>query len=128
MDLQGLLELETAVWEALVDGDAEADAQLLTEDFLGVYPNGFAGRDDHAGQLAGGPTVQRFAVSDARLVVVSDTAVLLVYRATYERPARREGEQPVEESMYVSSLWCERDGTWRNVFSQDTPATGASVG
>jgi hypothetical protein len=26
------------------------------------------------------------------------------------------------QSMYVSSLWCRRDGAWLNVFSQDTPA------
>ena len=36
MDLDGLLELETAVWNALCRGDAEADAGLLAEDFLGV--------------------------------------------------------------------------------------------
>jgi hypothetical protein len=29
--------------------------------------------------------------------------------------------------MYVSSLWCHRDGRWVNVFSQDTPDTGEAV-
>src|SRR3954453_10291357 len=51
------LELETRVWQALTEGDASADASLLSEDFLGVYPTGFAGRDDHTGALTGGPTV-----------------------------------------------------------------------
>ncbi|WP_205528772.1 hypothetical protein [Desertimonas flava] len=48
---------------------------------------------------------------------------MLSYRAVYER-AGSVGEQ---ESMYVSSLWCRRDGIWVNVFSQDTPDTGAPV-
>src|SRR5262245_28515 len=87
------IRLETEVWHALVNGDAEADARLLAEDFLGVYPTGFADRSDHVGQLAGGPTVDEFTHSEARLVVVSDTAVLLAYRADYRRaPPRAEAD------------------------------------
>ncbi len=56
-----LIELETGVWLALQRGDAEADRKLLSEDFLGVYPTGFADRADHVGQLADGPTVTEFA-------------------------------------------------------------------
>ena len=33
--------LEHAVWDALVNGDAKTDANLLAYDFLGVYPSGF---------------------------------------------------------------------------------------
>ena len=51
MDLNAFIELETEVWDALRRGDAEADARLLAEDFLGVYPSGFAGRSDHAGRV-----------------------------------------------------------------------------
>jgi hypothetical protein len=49
MDLQALVELETMVWDALQRGDADADSRLLSDDFLGVYSSGFAGRSDHAG-------------------------------------------------------------------------------
>lgn len=122
VDINEFVALETEVWQALVDGDAGADERLLADDFLGVYPTGFAVRDDHVGQLAAGFTVQHFALSDARLVEVSDAAYLLSYRAVYQRAGR---DRP-EESMYVSSLWCRRDGHWLNTFSQDTP-TGAGV-
>lgn len=125
IDLAALLALETAVWQALVDGDAAADAAALADDFLGVYPTGFAGRDDHAGQLAGGPTVDRFELGEARMLAVSDDAVLLAYRADYVRAGAAPGPPP--ESMYVSSLWCRRGGRWVNVFSQDTPATGEQL-
>jgi hypothetical protein len=123
MDIDSLLGLETAVWQALVDGDAAADAALLADDFVGVYPTGFAGPGDHAAQLSAGPTVRRFQLSEARMITVSESAALLMYRAEYVRT----GDGAAPESMYVSSLWCERDGRWLNVFSQDTPDTGIPV-
>ncbi|MFT3852863.1 MAG: nuclear transport factor 2 family protein [Ilumatobacteraceae bacterium] len=122
IDLDGLVRLEAAVWQALVDGDAAADARLLSDDFVGVYPTGVATRADHVDQLAGGATVATFSLEGARMVPVSDDAALLVYLATYVRPGATE-----PESMYVSSLWCRRDGRWLNTFSQDTPATGERV-
>jgi hypothetical protein len=120
-DIAGFLALETEVWRALVEGDAAVDARLLSEDFLGVYPTGFAGRADHIAQLGGGPTVADFELDDARLLVLSDAAVLLAYRARYRRPGAADTSEP--EAMYVSSVWCRRDGRWVNVFSQDVAAT-----
>jgi hypothetical protein len=121
MDLDACIELETRVWDALRRGDAEEDARLLAEDFLGVYPNGFADRSDHAGQLANGPTVADFELHDARLMVVSDDDVLLSYRADWHRVTA--AGRGAAESMYVSSLWSRRNGRWVNVFSQDSPAS-----
>jgi hypothetical protein len=123
IDLEGLLQLETAVWWSLVNGDPRADEALLTDDFLGIYPTGFAGRTDHVGQLSAGPTVASFEISDARMLTVDEDAALLAYRASYVRAA--EGTE--REEMFVSSLWCRRGNEWRNVFSQDTPATGERV-
>ena len=120
--LDELLACETAVWEALVTGDAAADAAALSADFLGVYPDGFAGKADHCGQLADGPTVARYRLTEAQVKPLGADHALLAYRARYVRVGRAE-----EEEMYVSSIW-QRDGTgWVNVFSQDTPATGIAV-
>ncbi len=119
MDLNAFIELEAEVWDALRRGDAEADAVLLADDFLGVYPSGFADRSDHAGQLANGPTVAEFELREPRLMVLSDNDVLLSYRADWHRLGT--GERGSRESMYVSSLWSRRSGRWVNVFSQDTP-------
>lgn len=128
--LEQCLSLERRVWDALVTGDADADRELLADDFVGVYPTGFAGRDEHSGQLAAGPTVARYTIDAATLIPVGDDAALLAYRATYRRtPATDEtmpDETMPEETMYVSSLWCRRAGRWVNTFSQDTP-TGAAV-
>lgn len=121
-DLEELLDLEHAVWRALVDGEPDADELLLTDDFLGVYPTGFASRADHVAQLVDGPTVDEYELSEARIVHIADDAALLVYRATYRRPDRSDREE-----MYVSSLWCRRNGEWVNRFSQDTPLGDAVV-
>ena len=114
--IEDLLTLERRVWQALVDGDAAEDADLLLPEFLGVYPDGFAGRDDHAGQLNSGPTVAEYALSEARVLPVGQGHAMLCYRAAFRRVGAAESE-----AMYVSSLW-QRDGDgWRNLFSQDTP-------
>lgn len=123
MDLEDLVGLETAVWQALVDGDPAADSRLLAHDFVGVYPTGFSDRDGHVAQIAAGPTVRSFELADARMLAVTDAAVLLLYRAAFERV----GHGTLREEMYVSSLWCRRDGHWVNVFSQDTPDTGIAT-
>lgn len=117
--LEDVVRLETAVWQALADGDAAADCRLLSDDFIGVYPTGFADRKSHVEQLVDGPTIASFALRDARMLTVSESAVILSYRAEFERPTAA-GVSEVE-SVYVSSLWCRRDGAWLNVFSQDTP-------
>lgn len=117
--LDVVVELERRVWDALVRGDAQADGALLADDFVGVYPTGFATKADHIDQLAGGPTVARYEIQDPRLVDVADDAVLLAYRARYWRPGATDAE-----TMYVSSLWCYRDERWVNTFSQDTPRGG----
>jgi hypothetical protein len=116
-DIERFIALETQVWEALVHGDGEADARLLSDDFLGVYTVGFADRGAHVAQLAGGPTVNDFALGEARLMALADDMVLLAYRAEFSRPG-----EDARESVLISSIWQERDGTWVNIFSQDTPA------
>lgn len=116
MDLAALITLESSVWEALRTGDAGVDEALLATDFLGVYPTGFADRDDHTGQLGGGPTVADYTIHDPRHLDIGEGHALLAYRAEYRRPGAS-----ITESMYVSSLWSERAGRWINVFSQDTP-------
>ncbi len=75
--------------------------------FLGVYPTGFADRTTHVEQLVDGPTVTSFTLHDARMLTVSESAVLLSYRAEFERPTSNAVSEV--QRMYVSSLWCLRD-------------------
>lgn len=111
-----LLAQEHQVWAALVAGDAAADGALLADDFLGLYPDGYAGRADHAAQLASGPTVAEYRLSETRARWLTDGLGLLCYLAEYRRPGGVEWER-----MWVSSIWRQAGAAWLNVFSQDTP-------
>ena len=120
--LDTLLACETRVWDALVAGDAEADASLLSTDFLGVYPDGFADRDAHIGQVSNGPTGARYRLSGAQVKPLGAEHVVLAYRAAYTRMGQDDSE-----AMFVSSIWRRESAGWVNVFSQDTPVTGIAV-
>lgn len=112
-----ILECEHKVWNALVDGNQQADAAALHHDFLGVYSSGFAAKDDHVDQLAQGPTIKSYQLLDARTMPLGEGHVLLSYKATFTRASRDD-----PEDMYVSSIWKHTRQGWVNVFSQDTPA------
>ncbi|MEJ6001425.1 nuclear transport factor 2 family protein [Paucibacter soli] len=117
LDDEAILELERRVWRALQRGDAAADAALLSEDFVGVYPSGLAGKAGHVEQLADGPTVAEFELSEPRVLWLGSELAMLSYRARWRRPARAEFEH-----WLVSSLWRRHEGRWQNCFSQDTLA------
>ncbi len=119
LNIEQFLELETQVWAALVAGNAKADAALLTDHFLGVYSDGFAGRAEHASQLHNGPTVAQYEIFDAKLQILAEDVVLLAYYAQYT--PIKNGKVAAPEAMFVSFIWQRFDGIWKNVFSQDTP-------
>lgn len=120
-DTEALLETleahERRVWDALVKGDAETDAALLHDDFLGVYPSGFAGRAEHVEQLSDGPSIAKYRMKDLRVMPLGPGHAALSYWAEFRRSA--EG-LPVQ--MYVTSIWREGPEGWINIFSQDTYA------
>lgn len=119
-DIDFFLQLESQVWDALLTGDSDADERLLADDFLGVYGTGFAEKGEHVGQLTAGPVAQSYSLSDARLRVLGTGVVLLSYKAQWVR-IRPKSSIP-HETMYISSIWTQNEGVWRNIFSQDTNA------
>ncbi|MEO1789661.1 MAG: nuclear transport factor 2 family protein [Pseudomonadota bacterium] len=111
-----LLAQERAVWDALVRGDAQTDAAALSDDFTGVYPDGIFGKPAHVAQLAAGPTVADYTLSEVQSRPLGPNHALLIYHATYRRPGAA-----ATEAMYVSSIWQRSGHGWINIFSQDTP-------
>ena len=118
--IEQILKLETEVWEALRTGDSRRDSLMLSDDFLGVYPTGFANKTEHVSQLKDGPTVLSYKFIDPRIVVLGEKRVLLAYKAIWVR-LKNSAPQPCE-AMFVSSVWEYRADRWLNTFSQDTPA------
>jgi hypothetical protein len=123
--LAELLACECRVWDALVSGDQQADAAALADAFLGVYPDGFAGKADHLRQLENGPTLRRYDLTKARAMPLGSAHAVLSYRADFVRLGHSEAEampEAMPEAMYVSSIWQRKKPGWVNIFSQDTPA------
>lgn len=114
-----LLACETRVWDALVTGDSASDSAALAEDFLGVYPDGFSGKADHVAPLATGPSVQRYSLSDVRIVPLGPDHAAIVYCADFVGFGKTEASR-----MYVTSIWRREAAGWINILSQDTPAGG----
>lgn len=108
---------ETNVWAALLNGDIQADQDALDESFLGVYSDGFAGKEGHVQQLANGPTIASYALSGIKVRELGPDFAVISYRADFSRSGKSEAE-----AMYVSSIWRRKEAGWINVFSQDTPA------
>lgn len=113
------LQLENQVWAAFEAGDAKSDSELLSDDFLGVYDNGFASKQAHSDQLATGPLIAHHELSEARIKVLAEGLVLLSYRVIFVRFQNRDNG--FKETMYVTSIWQYENGDWKNTFSQDTP-------
>lgn len=120
-DVAFFLALEEQVWQAQVGGDADAERELLPEDFVGVTPAGVLDLTAHLAELDDGPITAWFALSQARLLEVSPDAALLIYRADHRAPGAS-----ATEVAHISSLWQRRAGRWWNTFSQDVPADAAT--
>jgi hypothetical protein len=99
-----------------------ADHALLSEDFLGVYPDGFAGRAAHSGQLAGRADGCVLPDRGGASAPLGPTTSFMPIARAIVRPG---AETP--EDMLVTSIWERREGGWVNIFSQDTPLTGEAV-
>lgn len=115
--LSELIAMERQVWDALRDGNAAADEALLSDEFVGIYPDGFSDKKGHVAQLSAGPTVLSFELDQERTLAAGQDYVLLMYRAQFRRLDGRAAR------MFISSLWHRRETGWINLFSQDTPAS-----
>lgn len=121
MELEELLSVERAGWEALSrGGGATFYGDLMHPDGVMVLPHGFVfDRDAVVESLDGAPPWRSYAIEQPRRVVLDAENVALVYVAT---ASRGEGD-PFHALM--SSVYTRHDGQWRLVLHQQTPRPGA---
>lgn len=106
------------VWEALKNGDVNADSDLLSNDFLGVYETGLSTKEDHLTQLRNGPVVSSYKIGPAQLLQLGPEIVSLTYSAT--AVFVKNEAQGAKNLFYITSIWACRFNKWVNIFSQDT--------
>ncbi len=117
-DINFFLSLEKQVWEALKNGDIEADSALLSDDFLGVYESGLSTKKDHIAQLQAGPIVSDYKIKHAQMLQLGPKIVSITYSATVSFVKKEV--QSTQHLYFITSLWAYRENNWINIFSQDT--------
>ncbi len=120
---QSLVALETRFWQAMVDQDADAATELLSEPAVMVGSHG-AMQSDHAGyrKMAdqGSMVVTSFEFNDMKVMFPNDTTAVLTYRVTQGVAPRGETRGKSQE-MADSSTWIQQAGEWKCVMHTETP-------
>ena len=117
-DLNFFLGLEIQVWEALKNGDKNANYNLLSDDFLGVYETGLSSKEDHLELLRNGPIISCYEIGSSQLIQLGPEIASLTYSAT--ATFLKNEEQDTQVLLYITSIWARRLNKWVNIFSQDT--------
>ena len=117
-DLNFFLGLEIQVWEALKNGDKNANYNLLSDDFLGVYETGLSSKEDHLELLRNGPIISCYEIGSTQLIQLGPEIASLTYSAT--ATFLKNEEKDTQVLLYITSIWARRLNKWVNIFSQDT--------
>ena len=107
------VEREKMAWDALRRKDYDAFASFLDDGQIEVERDGVY---DKAGTLKGVRTFDASTaeLSDFKTVKFTDASSLVTYSV------KIPGPRPVQER--ASSIWVKREGKWRALFHQGTPA------
>lgn len=114
-----LVQLEEESWNALASGGDTARAffeRFLDDTVVMLFPGGMEMHDrDAILESIGDQPWSWFKIESTHVIVLSETAAILTYRAT----AQREGDEQYE--ALVSSGYRNTAGAWRMCFHQQTP-------
>jgi hypothetical protein len=112
-----LLALKAAAVRATEKGDIVFYAEYLSEDAIGVTPQGVMTKQQILASLKGGG-FKSSKIEDTRAIALSDDAGMVTYRAWFETP---EG---FSREVFVSTLYRRYADGWKGVFYQQTPLPG----
>ncbi len=112
--MQELLELEHGFWTGGPDFyRAALDPHAI---FVLPDPVGILGRDQVVESIVGAPRWHSVELDSRRLLELSPSSAVLVYRALAERV---DDSEPY--TAFVSSAYRRSDGVWRLAHHQQTP-------
>jgi hypothetical protein len=124
---QTIIDLENKFWQSMIDNDADAAVELLTEPALMVGANG-AMKFDHAGyrEMAdkGPMVVTGFELSDVNVVFPNETTAIAIYRVKQQVAKRGRKDAAATQEMNDTSTWIKEGGAWKCTMHTETPSTG----
>lgn len=118
MDLNVLMDLEQAGWEALCDGTAASFyGQLMADDGLMVLANGqIMTRPEVVEALSASPPWASYSIDQPRIVAMGVDSAALIYIGT----ASRGPEEPLFVGA-MSSVYVHDGTNWTLSLYQQTP-------
>jgi Domain of unknown function (DUF4440) len=111
--LQAILEQqEKAVWESFKNKDKNAFADLLADEYTGVFIDG-QGEQDKLGAVnsISQVTIRHYSLSDFKLSPLSANAALLRYNASGDF----SGSQAQDVQLAVDNIWVKRGEQWQSL-------------
>jgi hypothetical protein len=116
--MQELIDLEERGWQALSsEGEAGKSfySSVLHDDAVMLFPGGMliSGKENILKSLGTQPW-KSFQIEDPRVISLSESAGVLVYRVT----AQREGSDPY--MALISSTYVLSSGDWKLILHQQT--------
>jgi Domain of unknown function (DUF4440) len=111
--LQAILEQqEKAVWESLKNKDKNAFADLLADEYTGVFIDG-RGEHDKQGAVdsISQVTIRHYLLSDFKLSPLGANAALLRYSASGDF----SGAQGQHVNLAVDNIWVKRGEQWQSL-------------
>jgi ketosteroid isomerase-like protein len=113
---------EAAIRKAQVEGDTEAMARLLTDDFIRTPPSTPATtKAEWIAQLDSGRLKYlSFEVQDAKYRVFGDTVLV----NSVAKIRARTGNGDADLMLRLLSVWVKQNGEWREAAVQGNPVPG----
>jgi hypothetical protein len=116
VDADKIIALETEGWRALTTEQAAQHYRAcLTDDAVMAFEFGTMDRDDAIAAIAASPPWSWFDIQRPRVIVLSSSSAIVVYRVT----AARDGESPY--SALICSAFRRDADRWRLAYHQQTP-------
>ncbi len=116
--LQSVLEQrEKAVWESFKNKDKKALADLLADEYTGVFVDGQGEHDKRSAvEAMNHVTIRDYSLSDFKLSSLGTNAALLRYNAS----GNFSNAQGQEVKLEVANIWVKREERWQSVRCQVT--------
>jgi ketosteroid isomerase-like protein len=122
---QQVKQLEQQVRNAVLKGDTSVLAQHLSDDYVGIAPDGQVLDKNQSIQNLKNGTVKYSSidVTDERVRMYGDTAI---YSGSADVKMTIDG-QPQNGKLRATIVWAKQNGQWKRVSFQATPVQTATA-
>ena len=116
---QNLMQTEKGLWEGWKNHDT-APFKKVMDDGVDVGAGGIRTGDQLLKDMGSTQcTVTSYSLDTPTFKWIDKNTVLVVYRASQDAIC---GEQKLPPSVWASSLWVKKGGSWKAMFHQETGA------